>query len=80
MQVEVKNKDLFPDAVRELLHALYTVGFFEESMLIGSWVMSLYQEEFGINYALRTRNYSAYFHSQPLRAGEIRRFTAEYHL
>ncbi len=54
MQVEVKNKDLFPDAVRELLHALYTVGFFEESMLIGSWVMSLYQEEFGINYVLRT--------------------------
>jgi hypothetical protein len=29
-------------------------GFFEESALIGSWVMPLYQEVFGINYALRT--------------------------
>ena len=54
MQIAVKNKDIFPVAVRELLHALYSAGFFEESMLIGSWVMPLYQEEFGINYTLRT--------------------------
>ena len=54
MQIAVKNKDIFPVEVRELLHALYSAGFFEESMLIGSWVMPLYQEAFGINYTLRT--------------------------
>ena len=54
MQVANKYKDIFPDQVRELLRALYSVGFFEESMLIGSWAMPLYQEAFGINYILRT--------------------------
>ena len=54
MQVAIKYKDIFPDQVRELLRALYSVGFFEESMLIGSWAMPLYQEAFGINYILRT--------------------------
>lgn len=54
MQIAVKNKDIFPVEVWELLHALYSAGFFEESMLIGSWVMPLYQEAFGINYTLRT--------------------------
>jgi hypothetical protein len=54
MQIAVKNKDIFPVEVLELLHALYSAGFFEESMLIGSWAMPLYQETFGINYTLRT--------------------------
>jgi len=54
MRITVKNKDIFPSEVRELLRALDSVGFFEESMLIGSWVMPLYQEVFGINYTLRT--------------------------
>lgn len=54
MQIAVKNKDIFPVEVRELLHALNSAGFFEESMLIGSWAMPLYQEAFGINYTLRT--------------------------
>ncbi|MEW6067843.1 MAG: GSU2403 family nucleotidyltransferase fold protein [Nitrospirota bacterium] len=54
MHITVKNKDIFPAEVRELLQALHSVGFFEESMLIGSWVMPLYQEVFGINYTLRT--------------------------
>lgn len=54
MQISVKNKDIFPVEVRELLHDFYSAGFFEESMLIGSWVMPLYQEAFGINYTLRT--------------------------
>jgi len=56
MQIAVKNKDIFPGEVRELLQALYPVGFFEESMLIGSWVMPLYQDAFGIGYALRTQD------------------------
>lgn len=42
MQIAVKNKDIFPVEVRELLHAFYSADFFEESMLIGSWVMPLY--------------------------------------
>jgi hypothetical protein len=54
MRVTVKNKDIFPLEVRELLRALDSAGFFEESMLIGSWVMPLYQEVFSINYILRT--------------------------
>lgn len=54
MQIAVKNKDIFPVEVRELLHAFYSAGLFEESMLIGSWAMPLYQEAFGINYTLRT--------------------------
>ncbi|HZV47026.1 MAG TPA: GSU2403 family nucleotidyltransferase fold protein [Thermodesulfovibrionales bacterium] len=54
MRITVKNKDIFPSEVRELFQALHAVGFFEESMLIGSWVMPLYQEVFSINYILRT--------------------------
>lgn len=53
-RITVKNKDIFPSEVRELLRALDSVGFFEESMLVGSWVMPLYREVFGINYTLRT--------------------------
>jgi hypothetical protein len=54
VRITIKNKDIFPSEVRELLRALHSVGFFEDSMLIGSWVMPLYREAFGINYALRT--------------------------
>ncbi len=54
MRITVKNKDIFPSQVKELLRALYSEGFFEDSMLIGSWVMPLYQEAFDINYTLRT--------------------------
>lgn len=54
MRITVKNKDIFPSEVLELLKALHSVGFFADSMLIGSWVMPLYREAFGINYALRT--------------------------
>lgn len=54
VRITVKNKDIFPSEVLELLKALHSVGFFADSMLIGSWVMPLYREAFGINYALRT--------------------------
>jgi len=54
--VELKrtNKAIFSQPVSDLLEALSSVGFFEESMLVGSWVMPLYQEFFGMSYALRT--------------------------
>ena len=48
------NKTLFPGPVIKLLKALDGAGFFEQSMLVGSWVMPLYQEFFEIDYALRT--------------------------
>ena len=54
MQVTISRKKVFPAEVLELLQAFHDVGFFEESMLIGSWVMPLYHEAFGIPYALRT--------------------------
>jgi hypothetical protein len=54
VQAEIENKDIFPTEVCELLQALYRVGFFEESMLVGSWVMPLYQDIFKIDYTLRT--------------------------
>jgi hypothetical protein len=54
MLLPISNKSVFPSQVLELFQALHQAGFFEESMLIGSWVMPLYQEAFGITYALRT--------------------------
>lgn len=54
MEISLKNKNIFPEEVIALLQAFYSVGFFDESLLIGSWVMSLYQEAFGIQYILRT--------------------------
>ena len=44
----------FPQPVWGLLQALSSAGFFEESILIGNWVMPLYSEFFDIAYALRT--------------------------
>jgi hypothetical protein len=54
METMRTDKVLFPDPVSDLLHTLSSVGFFRESMLIGSWVMTLYSEFFGISYVLRT--------------------------
>jgi len=54
LTIPLTNKDIFPSEVVELFQAFHDAGFFEESMLIGSWVMPLYQDAFGISYALRT--------------------------
>ncbi len=54
MEVSLKHKNIFPSEVQELLRAFFSVGFFDDSLLIGSWVMPLYQEAFGIPYVLRT--------------------------
>jgi hypothetical protein len=54
MLLSISNNDIFPSQVKELFQALDHTGFFEESVLIGSWVMPLYQEAFGMSYALRT--------------------------
>lgn len=54
MEIKKTDKTLFPQAVSDLLQALSNVGFFDESMLIGSWVMPLYKEFYNISYVLRT--------------------------
>jgi hypothetical protein len=54
MQRSIRNNNIFPAEVLALFRALHLAGFFEESMLIGSWVMPLYQEVFDIHYVLRT--------------------------
>lgn len=45
---------LFPPEIKKLLKALGEAGFFEKSLLIGSWVMPVYRELYGVSYALRT--------------------------
>lgn len=44
----------FPPPIDDLLRSLSEVGFFDRSLLIGSWAMVLYQELYGVPYALRT--------------------------
>lgn len=46
--------NLFPDRIKDLLHAVSGAGFFERSVVIGSWVMLIYQEFYGTRYVLRT--------------------------
>ena len=44
----------FPPPISGLMRSLSEVGFFDRSLLIGSWVMPLYQEMYGARYLLRT--------------------------
>ena len=46
--------NLFPDRIKDLLHAISRAGFFDRSVVIGSWVMLIYQELFDARYVLRT--------------------------
>jgi hypothetical protein len=51
---KITDSGRFPASVLELLQALWKEGLFEDAMLIGSWVMPLHNEMFGIDYVLRT--------------------------
>lgn len=44
----------FIEPVDTLLRELSRVGFFEYGLLIGSWSMTVYAQEYGLIYALRT--------------------------
>lgn len=44
----------FPPPINTLLRSLSEVCFFDRSLLIGSWVMPIYQELYGAPYVLRT--------------------------
>jgi hypothetical protein len=54
--VELKstNSSIFPEPVSSLMNVLSSTAFFEDSVLIGSWVMPLYREFFDISYVLHT--------------------------
>ena len=53
MQIECQRTP-FIDPVNELLRELSRVGFFEQSLLVGSWPMIVYTQEFGLAYGLAT--------------------------
>jgi hypothetical protein len=44
---------LFPDSIHGLLCTISCAGFFDRSVMIGSWVMLIYQELYGARYALQ---------------------------
>jgi len=52
--VKVLRTVYFPPPIGGLLRTLSKVGFFDRSLLIGSWVMPLYQDFYGVRYVLRT--------------------------
>ena len=54
LRITIADRAAFPPEVLELLQAFHRAGFFDEAMLVGSWVMPLYQQAFGIPYVLRT--------------------------
>jgi hypothetical protein len=52
--VTIREKDLFPEALEELLRSMGSAGFFEEGILAGSWVFVLYGSIYGVEYPIRT--------------------------
>ena len=44
----------FPSPIGGLIRSLSEAGFFDRSLLIGSWVMPIYRELYDVPYALRT--------------------------
>ncbi len=47
MHLKSSTPHIFPSEIEELLRPLDGIGFFDDAMLVGSWVMSLYRELFG---------------------------------
>jgi hypothetical protein len=54
MKVNLNSAVFLPENVIEVLRSLSQAGFFAQGLLIGSWVMPIYQEIFKIQYKLRT--------------------------
>ena len=61
----VLDRVVFPEPVEALLRTLHGVGFFEDSVLVGSWVMSLYGSLFNTVYPLRTLDIDFAVHLAP---------------
>jgi len=53
-KVTVRTRGLFPEALEKLLHAMGDAGFFEDGVLVGSWVFVLYGSIYGVEYPIRT--------------------------
>jgi len=43
--------NIFPPSIHGLLRTISRAGFFDRSVMIGSWVMLVYQELYGVRYA-----------------------------
>jgi hypothetical protein len=67
--LKILNNINFPDGITALLRALSNAGFFEQSTLIGSWVMPIYQELYQIRYVLRTMDIDLAVHAVHGRKG-----------
>lgn len=59
-----------PDGVIALLRTLSNAGFFEQSVLIGSWVMPIYQELYQVRYVLKTLDIDLAVHAAHGRKGQ----------
>ena len=57
----------FPSHIHNLIREMSRVGFFERSLLIGSWVMPIYQELYQAHYALKTLDVDFAVHIAHLR-------------
>ena len=54
INIETSSFASFPSEIASLLKTLDANGFFDDSMLVGSWVMVVYKAALGIDYDLRT--------------------------
>lgn len=52
--MKILHHSPFPLHIQNLIREMSRVGFFDRSILIGSWVMPIYQELYQANYALKT--------------------------
>jgi len=53
-ELKLLEKISLPDEIMALLRTLSSVGFFERSALVGSWVMPIYHELYQVHYVLKT--------------------------
>lgn len=63
MQLECQRTP-FIDPVNVLLRELSRVGFFEHSLLVGSWPMVIYTQKFDLVYGLATNDIDFAVHSK----------------
>jgi hypothetical protein len=67
--LKILEKTSLPDGIMVLLRALSGAGFFEQSSLIGSWVMPVYKELYHVQYVLRTMDIDLAVHAAHGRKG-----------
>ena len=65
--MHILHNSPFPSHIHNLIREMSRVGFFERSLLIGSWVMPIYQELYQAHYALKTLDVDFAVHIAHLR-------------